>query len=106
MYALMVIDLVWTLMHHDEAGELNPLFERLLLNREVAFVYFKLGLNTLAAFIVIYLRPRRLILSRALAIFGIIVYSIVVYLHWFVYAANDFAEDLQAGWLWNLLYGG
>ena len=106
MYILMITDLVWTVLHHEEAGELNPIFERLLIGREVEFVYLKLGLNTVAALIVIYLRPRKKALSITLAIFGIIIYGIVVYLHWFVDAADRHAEVLQSGWLWNVMQGG
>ncbi len=103
MYALMIIDLTWTLMHHEDAGELNPMFARLLLDKEVMFVYIKLIINTLAAFIVIYLRPKRRILSIMLSLFGILVYGTVVYLHWFVDQANKHADELQANWLWGVM---
>ncbi len=106
MYILMIVDLTWTLMHHEEAGELNPLFVRLLDDREVLFVYLKLLANTLAAFIVIYLRPRRPFASRLLAIFGIVIYGIVVYLHWFVDYANQHTMELQNSSLWGIMRGG
>ena len=105
MYVLMIIDLVWTLMHHEEAGELNPLFVRLLDDKEIAFVYIKLILNTTAAFVVIYLRPRRIWLSRILAFVGIIVYGIVVYLHWFVDYAARYAEQVNQTDLWRMMSG-
>ncbi len=105
MYILMIVDLTWTLMHHEEAGELNPLFARLLADREITFVYIKLIANTLAAFVVIYLRPRRPLVSRLLAIFGIIVYGIVVWLHWFVDQSIKHAEQVQDTWLYGLMQG-
>lgn len=101
----MIIDLTWTLMHHEEAGEMNPLFTRLLYDREVTFVYIKLIANTLAAFVVIYLRPRRPWVSRFLAIFGIIIYGIVVWLHWFVDQSLQHAEEIHDTWLWTLMQG-
>ncbi|MCX6644936.1 MAG: DUF5658 family protein [bacterium] len=103
MYILMITDLVWTLMHHEEAGELNPLFAMLLDDKEIVFVYIKLIANTAAAFVVIYLRPRRPWLSRILTFIGIIVYAIVVYLHWFVDFASRYAEQVNQPALWHLL---
>ena len=38
MYVLMIIDLSWTLMHHEEAGEINPIFANLLSSREELFL--------------------------------------------------------------------
>jgi len=104
MYILMIVDLTWTLMHHEEAGELNPLFVRLLSDNEIMFVYLKLAANTIAAFVVIYLRPRRPWLSRILTIFGIIIYGIVVYLHWFVDQNLPHAEGIDT-WLWGIMHG-
>jgi len=106
MYILMIVDLAWTLMHHEEVGELNPVFTRLLMGNEVAFVYLKLAANTVAAFIVIYLRPRRPIVSRVLAIFGILIYGVVVWLHWFVDFSMAHADKLENSGLWNLMQGG
>ncbi|MCK4719087.1 hypothetical protein KAU08_00435 [bacterium] len=103
MYILMIIDLAWTLMHHEEAGELNPLFVRLLDDKEITFVYIKLAANTLVAIVVIYLRHKRPWLSRGLAILGIIVYGVVVYLHWFVDHSLRYAEKLDQSRLWELM---
>jgi hypothetical protein len=105
MYILMIVDLAWTLMHHEEVGELNPVFTRLLMGNEVAFVYLKLAANTVAAFIVIYLRPRRPIISRVLTIFGILIYGVVVWLHWFVDFSIAHADELENTGLWNLMQG-
>jgi len=106
MYVLMITDLTWTLLHHEEAGELNPLFSRLLSANEIKFVYYKLIANTAAAFAVLYLRQRRPMLGHVLAIFGIIIYGIVVWLHWLVdysLAHADQAKDLP---IWMFLPGG
>lgn len=106
MYILMITDLTWTLAHHEEAGELNPLFAHLLSGDEVGFVYLKLIANTIAAFIVIYLRPRRPIVSRVLTIFGIIIYGVVVWLHWFVDFSIRHADEIESSQLWDLMQGG
>ena len=95
MYILMITDLVWTVLHHEEAGEMNPLFARLLDDKEIVFIYIKLIANTIATLVVIYLRPRRPWLSRLLVLVGIIVYGIVVYLHWFVDNASRYAEQIN-----------
>lgn len=106
MYILMIVDLVWTLAHHEEAGELNPLFARLLSGDEIGFIYLKLLANTIAAFIVIYLRPRHQILSRLLTIFGIVIYGVVVWLHWFVDYSIRHADEIEASQLWGIMQGG
>ncbi len=106
MYMLMIIDLIWTLAHHEDAGELNPLFERLLYDKEILFVYIKLAANTTSALIVIYLRPRRPIISRVLTVFGILIYGFVVWLHWFVDDSLARAGEPQMNWLWSIIQGG
>jgi hypothetical protein len=106
MYILMIVDLTWTVMHHEQAGEMNPLFSRLLLANEVLFVYLKIGLNSAAALAVIYMRPKHLILSRILTVFGIIIYAIVVYLHWFVDYSFQHAAELENSGLWGMIQGG
>lgn len=106
MYTLMIVDLTWTLMHHEEAGELNPLFTRLLLKNEVVFVYLKLAANTAAAFLVIILRHRRPLIGSLIAVLGILVYGFVVWLHWFVDYCFRHAEEVQNSTLWNLMQGG
>jgi drug/metabolite transporter superfamily protein YnfA len=103
MYILMITDLVWTLMHHERAGEMNPIFARLLLSDEVRFVYLKLAANSLAAFAVIYLVKRRPVIGHLIAIFGIIVYGAVVWLHWFVDYSYVNIEHVQNIPLWSLL---
>jgi hypothetical protein len=105
MYILMITDLTWTLMHHESAGEMNPLFARLLTDNEVAFVYIKLVANSVAAYAVVLLRRRHRLVSHLLAILGIIVYGIVVYLHWFVSVSIAHAEQLEDSGLWNLMQG-
>ena len=105
MYLLMIIDLTWTLMHHSQAGELNPLFSRLLSNNEVEFIYVKLAANSLAAFAVIYLEKLRPILGHVLAIFGILVYGIVVWLHWFVDYSYAHAAVVQNSAIWSMMHG-
>lgn len=105
MYVLMIIDLTWTLMHHEETGELNPLFERLLMDNETGFVYLKLAANSIAAFIVIYLRHRKPILSRILTIFGILIYGVVVYLHWVVWCNLKSAGEINDSLIWNFMQG-
>lgn len=106
MYALMIIDLTWTLMHHEEAGEMNPIFARLLTDNEVMFVYIKLIANSVAAYLVVFLRRRHKILSHVLAILGILVYGTVVWLHWFVYTCMERAEEVENSILWGILQGG
>ena len=106
MYILMIVDLTWTLMHHEEVGELNPIFTTLLSDNEIGFVYLKLVANTIAAFIVIYLRPRRPIVSRMLALFGIAIYGVVVWLHWFVDYSMNHAEEIENSAIWGIMHGG
>lgn len=106
MYILMIADLTWTLVHHEEAGELNPLFTRLLLRNEIVFVYLKLAANTIAAFLVIILRQRRPLIGRLIAVFGIILYGFVVWLHWFVDYCFRHAEQVQDSVLWHIMQGG
>ena len=106
MYLLMIIDLTWTLLHHSEAGELNPIFSRLLLDNEVQFVYLKLAANTAAALAVIFLLKLRPILGHILAIFGILVYGIVVYLHGFVDYSLANTDKVQGSYIWHLMQGG
>ena len=103
MYVLMIVDLTWTLMHHEQAGELNPLFSRLLSDNEVMFVYLKLAANSVAAFVVIYLRHRKPLVGHMLAIFGILVYGAVVWLHWLVDYNFAHAEGMQIG-IWSLMH--
>jgi hypothetical protein len=105
MYILMIIDLTWTLFHHEEAGELNPLFSRLLNHNEVLFVYLKLTANTIAALAVIYLVRRRPVLGHILAIFGIIIYGFVVFLHWLVDYNFAHAAQVQNNLLWSIMSG-
>jgi len=105
MYVLMIIDLTWTLMHHAEAGELNPLFSRLLLSNEIQFVYFKLAANTVAVFAVVYLQRVRPLVGHFLAFFGIMVYGFVVWLHWFVDFSLAHADKVQASGLWRIMQG-
>jgi hypothetical protein len=92
MYALMIFDLMMTLIHHEEAGELNPLFERLLTGEPVHFIYIKLLFNSLAAFGILILTKYRPIMGKFFTILGIIVYAIVAYLHVEVYRLN---ADMQ-----------
>jgi len=106
MYVLMITDLTWTLMHHEEAGELNPLFQGLLMRDEIMFVYLKLASNSAAAFIVIYLRRQRPWLSHVLTWFGIIIYGIVVYLHWLVWQNLGKAEELSNSPIWKIMQDG
>ena len=106
MYILMITDLTWTLLHHEEAGEMNPLFARLLSTDEMLFVYIKLAANSVAALIVLYLRPRKPIISHILAWFGIIIYGVVVYLHWFVWNNLQHAEKVQNSILWDIMQKG
>lgn len=105
MYMLMIADLTWTLMHHDEAGELNPLFSRLLSHNEIQFVYLKLAANTVAAFAVIYLRQRLPLVGRVLAAFGILVYGAVVLLHLFVDYCLAHADRVHGSALWMIIRG-
>ncbi|HDS30234.1 MAG TPA: hypothetical protein ENN67_04235 [Firmicutes bacterium] len=106
MYMLMITDLTWTLMHHEEAGEMNPIFARLLTDNEIAFVYIKLAANSVAAYVVVFLRHRHRILSHILALLGIVIYGIVVYLHWFVSVNLARAEQIEGAGLWNIIQGG
>jgi len=106
MYLLMITDLTWTIMHHEKAGELNPIFTRLLMKNEIGFVYLKLIANSIAAFTVIYLRARRPLLSRLLTLFGILIYGLVVYLHWFVDYCNSLSGTSAHPLLWQIMQGG
>ncbi len=106
MYVLMIVDLTWTLMHHEKAGELNPLLAALLYSNEVMFVYLKLAANTIAALIVIYLRPRRPWLSRLLTLFGILIYGAVVWLHWVVDYSIQHAHEVHGSVIWEMISGG
>lgn len=103
MYILMITDLIWTLMHHEAAGELNPLFSRLLSDDEILFVYVKLIVNSIAAFAVILISEKRPVLGYILAIFGIIVYGSVVWLHWFVDRALASVPSFQNSPIWTFM---
>jgi hypothetical protein len=105
MYVLMIVDLTWTLLHHKQAGELNPIFSRLLSTNEVGFVYLKLLANTSAAIAVIYLEKLKPILGHILAIFGIIVYGVVVMLHWFVDYSYAHVDQVQNSLLYTIMRG-
>jgi hypothetical protein len=106
MYLLMIADLTWTLLHHKEAGELNPIFSRLLSDNEVQFVYIKLAANSIATVAVVILQRLRPVLGHVLAIFGVLVYGTVVYLHAFVDYCLSHTEQVQGSYLWHLIQGG
>ena len=94
MYALMIFDLVMTLFHHEESGELNPLFQKLLTGEPVHFIYIKLAFNSIAAFGILILTKYRPSMGRFFTILGIVIYAIVAYLHVEVYRLNSDMQPL------------
>jgi len=89
MYALMIFDLLMTVVHHEEAGELNPLFTKILAGQPVHFIYIKLAFNSLAAFGILLITKLRPVLGTIFTILGIIIYLIVAYLHIEVWRVNN-----------------
>lgn len=88
MYALMIFDLMMTLMHHEQAGELNPIFAKILAGEPMIFIYLKLTFNSAAALGILILMKYRPIIGKFFAFAGMIVYAIVAYLHLEVYRLN------------------
>jgi hypothetical protein len=89
MYAFMIFDLMMTLMHYDQAGELNPLFEHIIAGRPVEFIYIKLAFNSLAALGILILMQYRPTMGKFFAVFGFLVYFVVAYIHIEVYRVNN-----------------
>jgi hypothetical protein len=88
MYALMIFDLIMTLMHHEESGELNPLFKKLLIGQPFVFIYLKLAFNSIAAIGIIVLLKYRPLLGRICTYIGLVIYLFVAYIHIEVYRVN------------------
>lgn len=88
MYALMVFDLMMTLMHHEQAGELNPMFAKILVGQPIAFIYLKLAFNTSAALGILILLKQRPLMGKVFAFLGLLIYAFVAYLHVEVYRLN------------------
>lgn len=89
MYAFMIFDLMMTLMHYEQAGELNPLFEHIIAGKPIEFVYIKLAFNSLAAIGILILMKYRPAMGKGFAIFGFLVYFVVAYIHVEVYRINN-----------------
>ncbi|MBU1023934.1 hypothetical protein KKB99_06595 [bacterium] len=89
MYSLMIFDLMMTLMHHEQAGELNPMFQRILIGQPVAFVYLKLIINSIAALGILVLMKYRPTMGTIFTWMGISVYLCVAYLHIEVFRVNQ-----------------
>ena len=84
----MIFDLMMTLMHHEQAGELNPLFEKLLAGEPLFFIYIKLAFNTFAALGILILMKHKPSMGLGFTILGLVVYFIVAYLHIEVFRIN------------------
>jgi hypothetical protein len=89
MYVFMIFDLMMTVMHYEQAGELNPMFEHILAGRPIEFIYIKLAFNSLAALGILILMKYRPRMGRGFAIFGLVVYFLVAYIHVEVYRVNN-----------------
>ncbi len=94
MYALMVFDLMMTLMHHEQAGELNPMFAKILAGQPMAFIYLKLAFNTIAALGILLLLKHRPFMGKLFAFLGMIIYAFVAYLHVEVFRVNNGQDPL------------
>ncbi len=88
MYALMIFDLMMTLMHHEQAGELNPMFAKILAGQPMIFIYLKLTFNSVAALGILILLKYRPFMGKMFAVMGMIIYAMVAYLHLEVYRVN------------------
>ncbi len=98
MYFFMICDLLFTFFNYRESEELNPIFREWLYgNGQVWFIYAKLGMNTLAAYLIIYIRKYRRTASIVLALIGIVVYGTVFYLHIEIYQINHGHDPIIAG---------
>ena len=98
MYFFMICDLLFTFFNFRESEELNPIFRDLLYgNGQEWFIYAKLGMNTAAAYAIIYIRKYRRNLSIGLALIGIAVYATVFYLHIEIYQINHGHDPIIAG---------
>ena len=85
MYALMIFDLMMTLIYHEDAGELNPMFARILIGQPLYFIYLKLAFNSAAALGIVVLHKYKPILGQFFIILGIIIYGFVGYMHIEIY---------------------
>jgi hypothetical protein len=98
MYFFMIGDLLFTFFNYRESEELNPFFREMLYgNGQEWFIYAKLGMNTAAAYAIIYIRKYRRNLSIVLTIIGIAVYATVFYFHVEIYQINHGHDPIIAG---------
>ena len=84
-YALMLVDAIMTILVHEEAGELNPLFARLLAYDELRFIYAKLAVSLSLALGLLVLNNARPAVGRLLTFLTMGVYLLVAYVHLEVY---------------------
>ena len=92
----MIFDLMMTLMHHEQAGELNPMFAKILAGKPMIFIYLKLTFNSVAALGILILMKYRPFMGKFFAFTGLIIYAIVAYLHLEVYRVNHGQSPLLA----------
>ena len=88
MYAFMIFDLMMTLMHHEQAGELNPMFAKILAGQPMSFIFLKLAFNTTAALGILILMKYRPFMGKVFSLLGLIIYAFVAYLHIEVFRVN------------------
>ena len=93
-YALMLNDLIMTLVNSPNAGELNPVWMRVLETNATEFIYAKILVSIALALGLLVLqrvRPRVGLISTILTI---VVYAGVAYIHVEVNRANNLQPPL------------
>lgn len=86
-YSLMLVDAAMTLVVHEEAGELNPLWVQALEYDSTRFIYAKILVSvaiSLGLLTVWRVKPET---GRLATLLAILVYGSVAYLHLEVYRA-------------------
>ncbi|MEO7995449.1 MAG: DUF5658 family protein [bacterium] len=87
-YALMLHDLIMTLLVHEDAGELNPLWVQSLDYDSTAFIYGKIAISAAIALGLLWLYKVRPTTGQWLTILAVVVYGLVGYIHWEVWRAT------------------
>ena len=84
-FALMIVDTTMTLVVHQDVGELNPIFARLLAYDETRFIYAKIAVSISLAMGLLILNNVRPLIGKALTILAVFTYLGVAYIHLEVY---------------------
>jgi|GEM_PF-5223373 len=86
-YSLMLVDAVMTLLVHEEAGELNPLWVQALEYDSTRFIYGKILVSVALSLGLLTLWRLKPETGRMATLLAILVYGSVAYLHLEVYRA-------------------